>query len=392
MFFSTSIQQQQQLSKDDLQHAMQMVKSYDAAGFLPGQLLPYPHMTETYYAVRSFWVQTGLRFGSTTIHVPSHAPPKDHLDWWEQSMESIYQDIGKSTTPTATATSPATTPQLQHEQRQEESLVETKTDWTSSTGTTVDNDKDKDSYMTVYNQHPTLRLLKHLIQRHGLSKSHFDDIIRGRRQDLDTKQYETLEELIQHASLSCGSLFALVLESASITPSTHPPALEAAHRLGKAHGVANALRFSIPIVSTTGKLIIPKDLCQKHGVSSPRYLLSALGQGDAKCQEAMRHVIQDIVHQARLDLEQARALRTSILNYLPTDSNVSTSTSLSSSQQTINQTALAVFLPAIATETFLNKLEHQNYDLTDKNLRNVGLLEPWWDRMRMVMAYYRKQY
>ena len=323
------------VSKSDLQHAIRMVRSHDAAGYLPGQFLPNSQIKETYYGVRSFWVETGLRFGSTAL-VPSHSPPEVHLAWWERAVQALYLDF-------------------------------------DSDSGAHENDK--------FNQHPTLRLLKQLIQRHDLSKSYFDDILLGRRKDLDTKQYETLQELIDHASLSCGSLFSLVLESASLTASNHPPAHDAAQLLGKAHGLTNALRFSVPLVSSTGRLILPKDLCLKYGVSSPRYLLSALGQGDADCQRALRHVVRDICTEARQDLQLARDKRTTIMEFDKT-----------STSQKAAKAAFAVFLPAVASETFLNRLESKQFDLTDKNLRHVGLLEKGLGIAHMVAAFYQDRY
>ena len=325
------------ISKADELHTIRMVRLHDAAGYLPGQLLPNHRMRETYFGVRSFWVETGLRFGSTAL-VPSHSPPEVHLEWWERGIQVLYQDMD------------------------------------TMEGNTTEHEPHN------YNQHPTWRLLKQLIQRHDLSKSYFDDILLGRRKDLDTKQYETLQELIDHASLSCGSLFSLVLESASLTASNHPPAHAAAQLLGKAHGLTNALRFSIPLVSSTGKLILPKDLCLKHGVSSPRYLLSALGQGDASCQQALRLVVQDICTEARRDLQLARDMRVAILDH---DKAASPKA---------GKHAVAVFLPAVASETFLNRLESKHYDLTDKNLRHTGLFDRFAGIASMVTAFYQDRY
>ena len=49
----------------DLQQAMDKVRQYDPAGTMPGRLLYGDKLMQTsYYAVRSFWVETGLRHGT----------------------------------------------------------------------------------------------------------------------------------------------------------------------------------------------------------------------------------------------------------------------------------------------------------------------------------------
>jgi hypothetical protein len=158
------------------------------------------------------------------------------------------------------------------------------------------------------------------------------------------------------------------------------PRSRAAVGKGAAHGLTNALRFSIPLVSSTGRLILPKDLCLKHGVSRPRYLLSALGQGDASCQQALRLVVQDICTEARRDLELAREMRTAILDYDTAASHKA------------GKHAVAVFLPAVASETFLNRLKSKHYDLTDKNLRHTGLFDRFVGIACMVTAFHQDRF
>ena len=65
-----------------------------------------------------------------------------------------------------------------------------------------------------------------------------------------------------------------------MTEASNPVAPQAVKLIGICHGLSNQLRHSIPVLSTTGKLIIPADLTRKYGVRSPRYSLSALSLGD----------------------------------------------------------------------------------------------------------------
>lgn len=307
--------------QNDLEHAIHNVKAYDPAGYLPGLLLRKENMSITYYAVRSFWVETGLRFGSTAKVDPNDSPLV-HLEWWQQGIDHVYSEA---------------------------------------------QDLPPD-----YN-HPTLRLLRDtLVKNPSLQKAHFDDILMGRRQDLDLKQYPTVQSLIDHALLSCGSLSRLVLESGNVTS---PKAYEAAQHVGVAHGLTNALRTSIPVISTTGKLVVPQDLCTKYGVKSPRYILSTLGLGDTECRAAFSNAVRDIANVARDNLQQARALRQDLLL-----------------EQPDGDKAVAVLIPGLVSETFLDRLEESGYDLTNRNLRNVGFMEYAMCAGRMIRAYYQKQY
>jgi phytoene/squalene synthetase len=235
-----------------------IVQGHDPAGYLPGRLLPTKEMQSMYYGVRSFWIETGLRFG-TTAQVPTNATPKDHLEWWQAQIEELYGNN------------------------------------------------------QVQTSHPTIRLLQALIRQHSLRKCHFEDILKGRMRNLEWSQYPTIKSLKEHAIWSCGSLSQLVLESQGMYRKNSPITHEASKLMGACHGLTNALRTSIPVISTTGKLVIPQDLCTKYNIESPAYLLSALGQGDKQCIRAMQLAVADIAAEARSELEKARALRNDIL-------------------------------------------------------------------------------
>lgn len=228
---------------------------------------------------------------------------------------------------------------------------------------------------SLWEESATLRLLHHVIQKHALSRQYFDRILAGRELDINRKQYPTVSSLTDHANLSCGSLFHLILECSNISQSDEDDVIyKTAQDLGIAHGLANALRTSVPVASATGKIIIPQDLCDKYDVKSPRYLLSALGMGDEECRKHLQSAVKDIVFIARDHLEKARLRRDSILSHPDGD------------------TALSVFLPGLVSETFLNRLEVHQYDLTDRNLREVGFVEHMMCASRIFGASFRKTY
>jgi hypothetical protein len=162
-----------------------------------------------------------------------------------------------------------------------------------------------------------------------------------------------------------------VLESGGIFQKDHPVAHRAAKLVGACHGLTNALRTSIPVILTTGKLVIPQDLRQKYNVKSPRYLLSALGQGDEECIQSLRMAVQEIANLARDRLKEARSLREEVL-------------------ATSSPHALAVVLPGLASEAFLNWLEQYNFDLTNKDLRHVSWSEHAKCATRMMQASYQQ--
>lgn len=310
----------------DLAYAVSHVQHHDPAGYLPGRLLPTQSMQKAYFAVRNFWVETGLRFGSTA-RVPLNSTPAEHLEWWQQGVDLLFDD-------------------------------------------------ETDIPQTKDFNHPALRLLQSLLRDEKLpwEKTDFDTILKGRRKDLHVKQYETLQDLLQHAEQSCGHLNRLVLQSGRVDETQNPAAYQAARWTGIGHGLTNALRTSIPVISTTGKLVVPTELTMRHGVKSPRYLLSALAQGDDACVQALQRAVQDIAEEARSHLAQARALRPSIL------------------AEPQHATALPVLLTAISAQAFLDRLEAAQYQLTNRELRNVGWVEKTLCAGKIILAYHQQTY
>jgi NADH dehydrogenase [ubiquinone] 1 alpha subcomplex assembly factor 6 len=242
--------------------------------------------------------------------------------------------------------------------------------WNDGINSLFDDDSDR------WQNDATLRLLHHVMEKHTLSKQHFDRILLARQMDVDMKQYPTLDDLVDHVEMSCGSLLYLVLECANI----HQKDLEnediykAAKHIGITHGLSNALRLSIPKASSTGKVIIPQDLCDKYKIKSPRYLLSALGMGDEECRQNLQKAVGDIVDLSRDHLSSARMIRDKILAH-PRSGD-----------------ALSAFLPALASETFMKRLERHHFDLTDRQLRSVGIVEHLACTQRIMLASFRKIY
>jgi phytoene/squalene synthetase len=326
--------------RSDLERSISLVRKFDPSGYLPGLLLPQKDARVGYYAVRAFWIETGLRFKESPLRnsiaesrqIPGLGqrdpliPDDERIKFWKEGVEYLYD------------------------------TNDSETEITKQTN-------------------PTLRLLRDVVEKYSLSKEYFDQIIRGREIDVNMKHYPTIQSLETHAEMSCASLLNLVLEcggihhngtsnganenESSIEGSDFQKAVrETAREVGIMHGLTNALRLSVPTASATGKVIVPQELCDKYGIKSPRYLLSALGMGDEECKKHLQSAVRDIVLVARQHLENARQN----IDVLKSNSNS-------------NSHAMSSFLPALASETFLNRLEKHQYDLTDRTLRSVGRIE-----------------
>jgi len=323
----------------DLDQAISNVRTFDPSGYLPGLLLKSNEARVGHFAVRSFWIETGLRFKkkslkndhSSSKQIPGVGqreiliPDEERIHFWKNGVDAIFREGGGS---------------------------------------------------RLIQQNSTLRLLSEIVKKQSLPRHLFDKIIKGREKDVDMKQYPTISSLEEHVDMSCGSLLQLVLECDGIRDNCpeNEVIFEAAREVGIAHGLTNALRTSVPTASATGKVIIPQDLCTKHEIKSPRYLLSALGTGDEECRRHLQSAVKDVVEVARQHLEQARKKREDIYNH------------------PFGEMALSAFLPALASETFLDRLESHQFDLTDRSLRNVGQIEHIQCAQRLMLASWNKSF
>ncbi len=292
----------------------------------------------SYQIVRSFWIDSGLRFVGNA---------QSDNDITASRQISGIGDKGIK---------------IPDEERLQK--------WNNGIKSLFDDDSDR------WQNDATLRLLRHVMEKHSLSKHHFERILLGRQIDVDMKHYPTLDSLVDHVEMSCGSLLYLVLECANIYQSDleNEAIFKAAKHIGITHGLSNALRLSIPKASSTGKVIIPQDLCEKYNIKSPRYLLSALGMGDEECRRELQRAVEDIVALSRDHLNSARMIRDEILLH-PRGGD-----------------ALSTFIPALASETFMKRLERHHFDLTDRQLRSVGIVEHLACTQRMLSASFRKTY
>ena len=337
----------------DLEHAISTVRKYDPSGYLPGLLIPSDTAKIGYFAIRSFWIESGLRFKEDTLKNSISASKQipglgnrdipisddERITMWREGVESLYEDV--------------------------------------SVGNSSNDLGNRPGYLPrqAMPYSATLRLLKYVLGKRPLSKTHFDEILRGREIDVDMKQYPTVKSLEEHCEMSCGSLLKLVLECSGIhNDSTNEIIYDTAREIAIAHGLTNALRLSIPTASSTGKVIVPQELCEQYDIQSPRYLLSALGMGDKECRKNLQLAVCSIVSIARHRLEKARLQKNALESH------------------PMGELAMSTFLPSVASETFLNRLEKHNFDLTDRTLRSVGFSEHLQCGMGLIRASIKKTY
>jgi hypothetical protein len=318
-----------------LNQAIATVRHYDPAAFIPGYLLRDPKMRMSYFAMRAFWIETGLRFGSTAFVAPNSTPAQ-HVLWWQHGIHHTLFPSSPSSLSVAVAP--------------------------------IDVD--------LFQNHPVLQLLRLVQTEHNVNwtEQYFNNILNGRLKDLDVQQYSTVQDLIQHAGQSCGSLSQLLLESGNMDEATNPTAHRVANLVGIGHGLSSALRQSVAVLSTAGKLIVPADLTTKYNVKSPRYLLSALSSGDEACELALQQCVQEIVTLAEDHIAQARALRDDVL------------------QEPNGSLAMSCFLSTIPSELFLRRLREHQYKLTDRNLRYTGIMDQCRNVTQIVSAYVQSKY
>ena len=372
----------------DLDAAVRTVRNHDPSGYLPGLLLPTVDARIGYFAARSFWVETGLR--KATMPVFGGEGDKEEekggggkdvggdRDEERRSGAGVggYGGYGED------ATIRLQEERLRRWRRGIESVFSSRGGGSYAIGP----DQAEDWTLS-----PTLRLLRHiLLRRNHLSPENFTSILNARMRDLRVNQYDTVQDVVAHSSDSCGGLLRLVLECCDF-PAPRPGsggvdedrgtnmtiAHKIAREIGILHGLSNALRTSVSVLSTTGKCIVPADLCLRYGVRSPRYLLSALALGDEECRRALQSAVGDLVGEARGRLESARGRRDEMYNVMGEERG---------------RRVAAAFLVGIPAESFLDRLERGGYDLSDMGLRNVGLSEHFACSSRLMRARWEGMY
>ncbi|XP_050361470.1 NADH dehydrogenase (ubiquinone) complex I, assembly factor 6 isoform X1 [Nymphalis io] len=165
-----------------------------------------------------------------------------------------------------------------------------------------------------------------------IQRRYLERLISSRQSLLKTKYFRTMEDVEIYTENTVSTIYYLLLCIAGVT-NVH--ADHAASHLGKAQGLANILR-SVHVFNYHKTVSLPMDILMKHQVSQE----SVLRGND---NENMRNVIFEVASRANSHLEKARSIE------VPKITN-------------------QIFLPAIAIDKFLTKLQKVNFNVFDKRL------------------------
>ncbi|XP_026727072.1 NADH dehydrogenase (ubiquinone) complex I, assembly factor 6-like isoform X1 [Trichoplusia ni] len=167
---------------------------------------------------------------------------------------------------------------------------------------------------------------------YGLQKRQLEKLILSRSNLLNSKHFKTLEDIEKYAEDSVSPIYYLLLDILGVA---NVNADHAASHLGKAQGITNILR-SVRISNYHKMVTLPMDILMKYSVSQEDVL---------RCidSENMRNVAYEVASRANSHLQKARSIE------VPTISK-------------------QIFLPAIAIDQFLSKLQKVHFNLFDNAL------------------------
>lgn len=191
---------------------------------------------------------------------------------------------------------------------------------------------------------------------HQLTRYRLQQLVSAREEDLlRTEQPASLAALERYADGTAGQLLLLQLEATGLGASAagkgtvsgeHAAAAEhAAGHLGRAAGIAALLRGT-HLHGSRGRVYLPADLCQQHGVSEEDVLAGRDSPG-------MRDVALAVATAAQQHLREARRLRPQLACE-----------------------ACPLFLPAVATGMYLEALERAGFNLFDQSVMRPGAAVP----------------
>ena len=149
-------------------------------------------------------------------------------------------------------------------------------------------------------QNPIALALSELVSKKAVSRSMLEHLIEGRERDLDDQPMETLKALKSYAVETSSNLIELSL---AITGINNDVSRHTAHHLGVAWALLGTIR-SIPFNIQRNRILLPVELCEKHGFSSQSLLDQGyLGQSP----DGMQGVVFELMSDIQNHLNQARS-------------------------------------------------------------------------------------
>ncbi|XP_031633999.1 NADH dehydrogenase (ubiquinone) complex I, assembly factor 6 homolog [Contarinia nasturtii] len=205
--------------------------------------------------------------------------------------------------------------------------------------------------------HPVIYEVNNAVGEYKLPKLYFQRLITARQRSANM-MFSTVEELEQHTEISTSSIYYLLLKIAGVEDLNVD---HAASHLGKAQGIANSLRAlgAATVRQSRGLSVlppIPQEILLKHGCSYEKVLRQRPED------IAVQNCVFDVAGTAKVHLDKARSLSSKIPSV-----------------------AKNIFLPAVAVDRFLTRLQLANFQLySDRLAKRDGLLALvyFWNNLR----------
>lgn len=198
--------------------------------------------------------------------------------------------------------------------------------------------------------HPVISELSLVLKKTKFTKRNFDKLIHARK--IQNLNFISTKQMENYAEETVSNVYYLLLEVVNCRNVT---ADHFASHLGKAQGIANILR-SIHSQHHTQHLPIPQELLIKHGVSQERFFRSKPDD------IGVSNVVFDVATIAHYHLKKSMSL----WNKVPKESKL-------------------IFLPAVSTRRYLERLRVLNFNLAHKSLGVRDNLLPialYWSKFR----------
>ncbi|KAH8276079.1 hypothetical protein KR018_002376 [Drosophila ironensis] len=212
----------------------------------------------------------------------------------------------------------------------------------------------EDQTISYVKDQPVLRELQHTVGTRKLNKLYLRRLVTSRERPLG-KPFESIKELEEYADQAFSSLLHLLVEVSGVRDVQVD---HAASHLGKAQGIATLLR-AIPHAGRKQVVCVPLEVLVRHGVSQERIIR---GKSHDK---GVEECIYEVASAANTHLKLARKL-----------------------QDQIPSPVRKIFLSAVSTDRYLERLRRANFQLTHKDCLARDSMLP----MRLFWKYLTNRY
>lgn len=177
------------VQKQDFDYCVDLVQNRDREGYLCGLLMPH-QSRRSYFAIRALNVElASIKDGSVSRQAGgaerdeggANMALKVRIQWWRDAIGQIYGD-----------------------------------DYPSSGGQSMDESFLASMAQSTWNN-PVVRVLDHAVKEKNLTRRFLERLLEAREDDLDVKQLNTMDEVVDYGSNTFSSLLYLSLETADVS-------------------------------------------------------------------------------------------------------------------------------------------------------------------------------